>query len=54
MNNDSLFRLAATLDSQSMTGACHRVEMNPDKTDSPFKLAIDFLIDLVRGSGQRK
>jgi hypothetical protein len=54
MNNDSLIRLAATLDSQSMTGACHRVELNPTTTASPFKFAIDFLMGLIRGSGQKK
>jgi hypothetical protein len=54
MNNDNLIRLAATLDSQSMTGACHRVAMGPVATDSMLKLAGDLLRSLLRGSGQQK
>lgn len=54
MNNDNLMRLAATLDSQSMTGACHRVDMNPVTTDSVLKLAGDLLKNLLRDSRQQK
>ncbi len=46
MNDDNLYRLAATLDSQSMTGACHRIATNPPPTDPLFKLAVDFLKSL--------
>jgi hypothetical protein len=54
MNNDHLMRLAATLDSQSMTGACHRVDMNPVMTDSLLKLAGDLLKSLLRNSRPEK
>jgi hypothetical protein len=50
MNNDNLIRLAATLDSQAMSGACHRVFMNPGSADSLLKRAIDFLRVLLRAA----
>jgi hypothetical protein len=37
MSNESLARLAATLDSQSMSGASHRTAVNPVASYSLFE-----------------
>jgi hypothetical protein len=48
MSNESLARLAATLDSQTMSGACHRKAMNPTKSYSLFERTSKFLGSLIR------
>jgi hypothetical protein len=48
MNNDSLVRLAATLDRQCMSGACHQTIMSPVKSDSLFKRALNFLASRMK------
>jgi hypothetical protein len=48
MSNESLARLAATLDSQSMSGACHRTAVNPAQSYSLIKRTFKFLGSRVR------